>query len=470
VTAAFDLLSGFSLEDGRRWGEAATEVQRADAAAVLDSDSTARYHWISRSRGFSKTFDLAGCALAMLLVQAPSGSRSYAAAADQAQAALLIDTVEGITRRSPVLAEHVSVQSWKVTATRTGATLEALAADAASSWGLRPFLVVCDELTQWGETRGPKRLWESLSSAVPKTGGRLVCISTAGDPSHWSAKVRAHASSDPLWRCSEVEGPPPWMDAALVAEQRRRLPESSFQRLYENRWASGEDRLVDEQDLVAAVVLDGPQQRKPGVKYCVGLDVGLKRDATAAAVCHLENGTAFLDRMGVWHGSWRYPVDLDEVEHWLALVAGEYQAEIVFDPHQAAQLTQRLRKRGIRVREYTFTPASIGAFTSTLFQLLRDRALRLPADDDLLDEIRSVRMRETSPNVYRIDHDPGRHDDRVIALALALHRLVERGERRPTVIRSFNPNDLGPLPRSPWLRDPLDDLFADAVYDRLGVR
>jgi hypothetical protein len=79
-------------------------------------------------------------------------------------------------------------------------------------------------------------------------------------------------------------------------------------------------------------------------------------------------------------------------------------------------------------------------------------------------------MRETSPNVYRIDHDPGRHDDRVIALALALHRLVERGERRPTVIRSFNPNDLGPLPRSPWLRDPLDDLFADAVYDRLGVR
>jgi hypothetical protein len=27
--------------------------------------------------------------------------------------------------------------------------------------------------------------------------------------------------------------------------------------------------------------------------------------------------------------------------------------------------------------------------------------------------------------VYRIDHDPGRHDDRAIALALAVHRLTE---------------------------------------------
>jgi hypothetical protein len=28
--------------------------------------------------------------------------------------------------------------------------------------------------------------------------------------------------------------------------------------------------------------------------------------------------------------------------------------------------------------------------------------------------------------VYRIDHDEGRHDDRVLSLALVAHRLAER--------------------------------------------
>ena len=38
----------------------------------------------------------------------------------------------------------------------------------------------------------------------------------------------------------------------------------------------------------------------------------------------------------------------------------------------------------------------------------------------------NVRLQETAPGVYRIDHDPDRHDDRVISLALVVHRLVER--------------------------------------------
>jgi hypothetical protein len=35
-----------------------------------------------------------------------------------------------------------------------------------------------------------------------------------------------------------------------------------------------------------------------------------------------------------------------------------------------------------------------------------------------------VRLRETSPNVYRLDHDTDRHDDRCIAMALAILKLT----------------------------------------------
>jgi hypothetical protein len=52
--------------------------------------------------------------------------------------------------------------------------------------------------------------------------------------------------------------------------------------------------------------------------------------------------------------------------------------------------------------------------------------LALPADEDLIDELANVRLRETSPGVVRMDHGEGQHDDRAIALALAASKLLER--------------------------------------------
>ena len=48
------------------------------------------------------------------------------------------------------------------------------------------------------------------------------------------------------------------------------------------------------------------------------------------------------------------------------------------------------------------------------------------------DELANVRLRETSPGVYRMDHDPDKHDDQAIALALALaaNHLITRPKKR----------------------------------------
>jgi phage terminase large subunit-like protein len=370
-----------------------------------------------------------------MLTHAPPGSRSYAFGADRDQAALNVDVLAGLIRRGgKPLGDIFDVQTWKIVVRATGASLEAVAADAFGAWGLRPYFVFVDELAQWQTTRGARRLWEAISTSLPKTGGRMVVATTAGDPAHWAARVLEHALADPLWRVAETHGPPPWMPEELVDEQRRRLPESSFQRLFENIWTSGEDRLVAEEDLAACVTLDGPQEPIPGMRYTLGLDIGLRRDRTVATVCHLEGGVVTLDRLAVWEGSRLRPVSLGEVEEWVHRASVEYGAEIIFDWWQAAQLAERLRRRGVRMREYTFSAASVGKLASTLFQVLREHALRLPDDEALLDELRNVRLRETSPGVLRLDHDSGRHDDRAVALALAVHRLVEKGEPSPVTI------------------------------------
>jgi hypothetical protein len=49
-----------------------------------------------------------------------------------------------------------------------------------------------------------------------------------------------------------------------------------------------------------------------------------------------------------------------------------------------------------------------------------EHRLWLPNDRDLLDELRTVRLRENSQGAIRLDHDPSRHDDRAVSLGLAV--------------------------------------------------
>jgi phage FluMu gp28-like protein len=246
--------------------------------------------------------------------------------------------------------------------------------------------------------------------------------------------VLDHAYADPLWRVHELPGPPHWIDGTRLAGERRRLPESSYRRLFLNEWAASEDRLASEDDLAACVTLDGPLDPRSGIRYAVGLDIGLRHDATVAAVCHAETipGAAHprivVDRMQVWRGSRLRPVQLSAVEEWVEEAARRYgQARVRFDPFQAVHLAQRLKRKGITVEEFTFSPASVAKLASILLQLIREHAVALPDDADLLGELRNLRLRESSPGVFRLDHDRHGHDDRAVALALAASWLVERG-------------------------------------------
>jgi hypothetical protein len=440
AAAAVQLLASLVLEDGRRWGEAAVPVQWTDARAILEAEVP--YHFLTRARGFSKTADLGACAIAALLTQLSPGSRSYGLAADRDQGRLLVDSVLGFTQRTPELAGALDVDSYRVTARRSGATLDVLAADAPGSWGLRPAFVVIDELSAWGETAGPRRLFDAVMSALGKVpGARAVVICSAGDPSHWSFKVLEHARVDALWRTHEVEGAAPWMPADRLEEQRRRLLPSMFRRLFENEWCAGEDRLTTLDD-VRACMTAGESVLAPqaGVNYVVSVDLGVTNDRSVVCVCSRTSLTGAdgtqrsgvaLDRIEVWQPRPGAPVDLGVVEAAIFELHHSYNhSPVVMDPWQGLLIAQNLRARRVPVREFTFSSASVSHLATTLFRLLSDRLLDLPDDDALADELAHVQLRETSPGVYRMDHSPDRHDDRAVALALGAHVLLDAPPRR----------------------------------------
>lgn len=444
---AVKLLRGLVVDRDQRWGDVAAPFQIEDAEAILTTDPAApRLHFVTRPRGASKTTDAAGVALATMLTQLPRHARAYAAAADLDQATRLVDAAHRLVLETPGMAGALRLEQGRVVAHNRGVTLDALAADGPGAYGLLPHLVVVDELAQWPTTRGAKGFWTALASAMGKVpGARLVVLTSAGDPAHWSAKIRDQAARSQAWRLSETPGPLPWISPGALEEQRALLLPSEFARLHMNVWTAAEDRLTTAEDLAACVVLDGPQDPQRGRNYVIGVDLGLKADRTVAAVCHAESWpTTWADqgrrpavgqrvalaRMAVWAGSRLRPVKLANVEEWLLQAVRHFApAEIVMDPWQAVGMAQRLRDRGVRVHEFTFSSASVGRLASTLYQLLSNRALMLPDDRELLDELANVRLRETSPGVLRMDHDSGQHDDRAIALSLAATHLLSKPPR-----------------------------------------
>ena len=427
MTTPRDVLSRLVIEDGRRWIEAAEDFQLADALAVLEGERP--YQFLTRARGGSKTTDLAAVAMSDLLTLTVA-DRLYWIGADSDQGALALDAIAGFAARSDWIGSRIEIQNRRVVVTATGATLDILAADAAGAWGLRPRAIYADELSQWADTAAPRRLWEALSTAVAKrSDAKLVALTTAGDPSHFSAKILDHAKTSPLWRVNEVPGPSPWANQARLEEQKARLTESAFARLFLNRWTAAEDRLTSLEAVRECVGHEGPLDYNRAHDYVIGLDIGLKRDRTVAALAHKEGSRIVLDRIEAWKGSRLRPVRIEDIEAWILQTSESYdRARIVADPWQSIGLLQRLKTKGLRADEFAFSQSSVGRLASALYGLLRDRTLSIPDDPELIEELAHVRLIEKSPGVFRMDHDPGRHDDRAVALALAATSLLKANE------------------------------------------
>lgn len=448
MSDALRLLNALVLESGHRWGEKAAGFQKQDARAVLDL-SGPRRHYLTRPRGGSKTTDLAGIGAAVLLEQAPAGSRSYAFAADRDQAGLLLDAVNGFASRTPEIAGALKIDAARVANTRSGATLSIMSSDDASAWGLKPYVTIADELAQWPTTTGPRRLWRALFSALVKVPeSRLVCLTSSGDPAHWSHGVLTRALEQPdRWRVSQTPGPLPWIDPHDLAEQQHELPEWEYARLHLNEWTAADDRVASLDDIKACAVLDGPLAPDDRWQYVVAVDLSSKRDNTVVVVAHAEpvlreGSTAahkiVLDRMEVWTPRRAEPVVLTEVEAAIHHAAVSFRAPIVCDPWQALSMIERLRERGHLISEFTFSAQSVGRLANTLHVLLREQQLAIPKDEALIDELANVRLKETAPGVVRLDHDSDKHDDRAVTLAMAATWLLNLPPPVPDVTFGFD--------------------------------
>lgn len=431
---ALDTLAQLRLDDGRLWLDAAHDFQLADARAALDPEGPPYAYW-TRPRGGSKTEDLAAVEVSALLAE-DSATRSYWCAADQGQGQLAIDSIAGFAKRTPTIGAQLEIQTRRVTALATGARLDVLAADAPGAWGLRPRRVAVDELANWSPSLSPERLWEAVSSAVAKSDdARLTVATTAGDPTHFAAKVLEAAKTSPLWRVSETPGPAPWTDPDRLAEQKARLPDAVFRQLFLNEWTAAEGSFLDPAVIEAAFVRDGPAlKRDERHVYAAALDLGSVNDRSVFAIGHRQGDAVVLDRLEVWQGSRANPVDFTAVEDSIVEAHGRFGFRMLADPWQGLQLMQRLRARGVHATEYAFSQASKQRLAATLLHSLNAGNLRLYEAEGLRDELLGLRLCQSKSGAWSFDHARGGHDDRAVALALMLVGALEGGSHQEAIL------------------------------------
>lgn len=432
------LMAGLHLEDGRTWGEAAHDFQREDASAVLDSSPDApRRHYLLRGRGMSKTTDVAGLVLSLMLAEAPTRAKAHVYAVDSEQAALFMDALAGIVGRTPGVAGAVEMGARFMRVRATGATVAVEASDGASAYGTRPWLTVADELAMWPATANHRRLWGAVVSAVPKVpGSRLLVIGTAGSPTGLGAEVWEESSASEHWHTSKNPGPSPWWSAADVAATRSDLTPAEWRRLILCEWAESDDALTSSEDVAAALrtsTVPADLSPRPGVDYVAALDVGTRRDLTALAVGHAETTAAgrrvVIDRVMYWRpADTGGRVDLAEVEAATLRLCRTYGARLRFDRMQAEQMTGNLTRAGVTTREYVFSASGANRLARTVFIALRDRALSLPDEDEVRSEFLSTRLVETGPGTIKLANPKGTHDDIVTAVGMVAVDLLSTPE------------------------------------------
>ena len=203
---------------------------------------------------------------------------------------------------------------------------------------------------------------------------------------------------------------------------------------------------------------------EPGYIYFAGLDLGLKRDASALVLIGLHVGyteethkpakqLSLLAQSMVDAGLWEAPnvepditehpgtgrlkvcdarvwtpkpgvkLDIEPIERAILDMDKHYRLSAFgYDPWQSEYLSERLRTTGLPVVPVTFVPGNLQSMAQAVLEAFNQRLIDLYNCKPLLDDLRALRVAERGYGIrLESPRGPSGHGDCVTALAIALH-------------------------------------------------
>jgi len=233
----------------------------------------------------------------------------------------------------------------------------------------------------------------------------------------------------------------PWQTAAWLARQKAdhiaKGRVSTWLRLFENRWVSGESMFITAElwDAIVDHKLTPAIPGKGGAKLYVGVDIGIKNDTTgvvAVKKVKAPDGTSRIQLVShkIFTPKPGTPVDHADIAAYLRWLHRSFSvAKIAVDPSQALEMIAYLTREGLPIEEVPQTAGNVDEMGSTLITAIQSHQLVVYPDDTLRQQALNTVAVEMPSGMMRMSKaKSGRKIDAIVALALALRALAIKPE------------------------------------------
>jgi len=390
-----------------------------------------------------KTTTAAAVALWELLAGPAEGEIVFVANSLDQATALSFTMLKKALGRNPEMAKRCKILTTSITNRQTGTTATVLPCSAASVAGRNPSLTLFDEL--WA-LPNEEVFWQLTET--PARPDPLTLITTYPGYDYSSLLYRLHqqgvAGTDPrtlfFWRPGLRSS---WITDQYLATQKARLPAHVYQRLHEALWTGGSNAAWTKDQVSACVdaALAPKAIGTPGRRHFCGVDVGLRRDRTAAGVVSwAANDRLELDDLSLWTPPKGGQVLVADIEAWIDYARQRFpNLKVSADPSLFEGTIQRSAGG---IEEVRFTSELVRRLSMNLHELIAGKVLALFDHGALIEELLLVNVRSTSYG-WRLDHESGQHDDCVMALGIACLAAMEARPGLKSVVGMYpGPSDL----------------------------
>ncbi len=383
---------------------------------------------------------------------------AYVAAKDKEQAGYLAEAMEAEAKLNPwICPERIQFRNWKVDG-QQDSFLKVLAADAAGAQGVRGDLLIFDELSQWDNDQF---FYNCLSGREKRPDCVMIVITNAGTKYSWqwnqlqeAKKLMRETGSWYVYEAPPFTQLASWMSQTRVAELKRQILPQLARQLFDNCWTDPSEgsgyisrpEVEYCEELGRLMGLVRRDKGEPNKDYVASIDYGAVKDRCVLAVGHLDDCDGFdqkrilIDKMDVWQGTRERPIQIESVERWIDETRQAFPLScLVIDPHQMQGTIQRYQGQvPIEVYEarggkanYVLAEALRGAIVNQQLAWYPDCGVTLfkGQEHTLVDEISEL-ICVFKAYGYRIDHLPGRHDDRAVCLGQLVTNLLRVRPRR----------------------------------------
>jgi len=300
--------------------------------------------------------------------------------------------IVSMIRKNPKLDSICRVYTDYIENIETGTILRCLSSSYRSSAGLNCLLICIDELASF-DTDSLKFFFEELQLSPVYKYPLILVTSTAGRSEEgilWDLVKESEKGNTPesyfYIRQGEKANPSSFVTKKYLDSQEHKpgMRPNLFKRLHKNLWVSEEDSFITDQEYRACI--DYKLKRRPEKKIPIwlGLDVGYRNDYTAiCGVGKIDNKIFSVDHK-IYIPLLTEELQFDDVKRYLIDLSKIYDIQgVYFDPYQAIQLSQDLKKENINMVELPQTQGNCIAFSQCLFNLIKSQGINFYESEEL---------------------------------------------------------------------------------------